>query len=478
MPAWNQSVGLVLFLLACLPAGPAWPAAPATPQACEFPQGFACIAARVAPSVVNVSTVRQVSGRMPEEYASDPRMRDFFDQLFGEPRNFDQRSLASGVIISKEGYILTNHHVVDKASAIVVKFRDGRESKAKLVGADATSDLAVIKVEGQADWPVADMADSDKIQIGDWVLAIGSPFGLEQTVTAGIISAKGRVIGEGPYDDFLQTDASINPGNSGGPLIDMQGRVVGINTAIFSNSGGSLGIGFAVPINMARKIADDLVKSGKVQRGWLGVVIQPLTEDLAAQFGLKDAHGALISSVAKNGPADKAGLKPGDIILEFNGQALNRTHELPRLVSGLKKGQQATLAYWREGARREVAVTVGDLSEAEGTTAARPRDTQRQAPAETSLLGMAVENLTPENAEQLGTDNRDGVVITNVSPGGLADTAGLQPGDVIREINRRKVRNSGDYQGIVKSLKANSTVLLLIERNGYPIFATIKIAQM
>jgi serine protease Do len=460
----------------------AWSAATtvAGAQKCTVPESFACVAQQVASSVVNVSTVRIVRERPAEDFSSDPQMRDYFDQLFGQQpyRNFNQRSLGSGIIISADGYILTNFHVVYKASEIRVKLKDGRETRAKIVGTDQSSDLAIIKIEGFTNLPILEMGDSDKAQIGDWVLAIGSPFGLEQTVTAGIISAKGRVIGEGPYDDFLQTDASINPGNSGGPLVDMQGKVLGLNTAIFSSSGGSLGIGFAVPINMAKKVAADIIKTGKVQRGWLGVVIQPLTEELASQFHMQKTNGALVSSVTKDGPADKAGLKPGDVLLRFNGKPLATSTDLPRQVAEMQKGQTARVTYWREGGEKEATVTIGDLAEAEKSGSVRPRaEATRQHP-EPSLLGIDVENLTRETAQQLGTQDLEGVVITNVEPGSLADLAGLIPGDIIREMNKTRIRSTTDFRKILKTIKPNSTLLLLIERNGFPVFVTIKIADV
>jgi serine protease Do len=469
-PRMAVAGGLLMMLL----AGAAW----AQPK--MVPASFADVAAKVAPAVVNISTVRLVRQVAPAEGFMDPWTQDFFDQFYGQQpdRYYAQPSLGTGVVIDKRGFILTNNHVVAKASEIVVKFKDGKEVKAEVVGSDPTTDLAVIRVRGGDNWPAAELGDSDQIRVGDWVIAVGSPFGLEQTVTSGIISAKGRTIGQGPYDDFLQTDASINPGNSGGPLVNMDGQVIGINTAIFSNSGGSMGIGFAVPISMAAKVYGDLVKTGSVHRGWLGVVIQPMTRELAQHFKLKDTEGVLVSALISGGPAERAGLKAGDVILAINGKTIGAPNELSRSVAQLQPGQTAGLNVLREGEPLEIKVRMGDqmLAQKEGGKVRGGTPSARK-PVSSSILGVQVDNLTPQTAQQLGTDDLAGVVVTAVETGGAAEGAGLQPGDVIRELNRQRIRNQSDYGNILRALRPGADLLILIERNGYAIYIAMKIPR-
>ncbi len=360
----RKTIGVVLLLALAFGAGlgtrpllaqGAGVQAPIVPAALPVPSdSFAEVAAAVKPAVVNINTVSRGPMRTP------------FDQFFGEEfsrRFFSerpevlQRSLGSGVIVDAAGIALTNAHVVAHATAIEVTTADGRKHKAKVIGTDSRTDLAVLRLEGDGRYPAALLGDSEKVSVGDWVLAVGSPFGLEQTVTAGIISAKGRIIGQGPFDDFLQTDAAINPGNSGGPLVNMRGEVVGVNTAIVADGQG---IGFAIPANMARKVYTELVARGKVSRGWLGVSVQPLTSELARSFEAKDDRGALVASVLQDGPAGKAGLKAGDIILEFDGKKVESSSDLQRSVGLTSPGRTVRVRVWRDRAERPLEVTIAE----------------------------------------------------------------------------------------------------------------------
>lgn len=447
------------------------------------PGTFADVAEKVSPAVVNISAVRLIRRTVPDQVFMDPWAQEFFDQFYGQQqpdRYITQPSLGSGVIVDPAGYILTNNHVVAKAAEIVVKLQDGQEYKAEIMGTDPRTDLAVIRVKGRKSWPAAELGDSDRLRVGDWVVAVGSPFGLEQTVTQGIISAKGRNINQGPYDNFLQTDASINPGNSGGPLVDMSGKVVGINTAIFSNTGGSLGIGFAVPINMASRVYADIVKSGTVHRGWLGVVIQGLTPDLAKQFQLSDRTGVLVSSVVEGGPAARAGVRPGDVILACDGRPLTTPNELPRLVAQALPGSQMTLSLLRDGRDLELKVRIGDQNQVTTGEAAPARSAERTRPApraEGGMLGLQVGALTRETAQQLGTRDLNGAVVTAVDVNGAAAEAGIQAGDILRELNRKRVRSPVDVQQVLKGLSPGDDLLVLLERNGYTIYIAMKVPR-
>lgn len=450
------------------------------------PTSFADVAEQVSPAVVNVSTVRFVKNRFanPNQF-QDPQMREFFEHFFG-PQVFREAppqkttSLGSGVIVDQAGYILTNNHVVEKASEIIVKLKSGEEYKATVVGTDPTTDLAVLKLEDRNQpWPSVDMGDSDAARVGDWVIAMGSPFGLEQTVTSGIISAKGRTIGQGPYDDFIQTDASINPGNSGGPLVDMNGKVIGINTAIFSRTGGSLGIGFAIPINLAQRVYDDIVKTGQAHRGWLGVFIQALTPELAQHFKMKKAMGVLITSVVSGGPADRGGIKPGDVIIQFDGKTVETPNELQRLVGLTEVREKITLQVIRNGARKKIKVQIGDQATAERRqtqSAAQPVRPQTRKDT-IALLGIACDDLTPRLGKQLRTQNYRGVVVKSVEPGSPAEGAGIAPGDIIREVNRRAVKNKRILRKALAALSPGDELLLKIERNDYPIYMVMKIPR-
>jgi serine protease Do len=418
---------------------------------------FAKVAEAIKPAVININTVSKggaggPGGRTPfEEFFGE----EFFRRFFGDaPERIPQRSLGSGVIVDPSGIALTNAHVVEKATDIEVVTLDGSKHKAKVVGVDKKTDLAVLKLDdGKGTFKFARLGDSDKTQVGDWVIAVGSPFGLQATVTAGIISAKARQIGQGPFDDFLQTDAAINPGNSGGPLVNMQGEVVGINTAIVA---GGAGIGFAIPSNMAKKIYTELVAKGKVTRGWLGVSIQPLTPELARSFGAKDAKGVLVSDVIPDSPAAKAGLKPGDILLEFDGKKTEAPGDLQRVVGLTNPGYEAKLKVWRDQGERTVEVRIGESPD--------EREIARQSGRPKSMLGLEVRPVTPEVARQLNLKSTEGVVVTRVEDGSAAAESGLQRGDVIREINRQKVRTLGDFERLTRDVKEGDRLTVLLQR--------------
>jgi serine protease Do len=444
--------------------------APIIPAALPLPSGsFAQVAAAVRPAVVNINTVSLSRGRSPLEefFGGEEFLRRFFGEIPGERR--PQQSLGSGVIVDPSGVVLTNSHVVERASEIEVATADGKKHKAKLVGIDKRTDLAVLRIQGGGRFTAATLGDSDKVSVGDWVLAIGSPFGLEQTVTAGIISAKGRVIGQGPFDDFLQTDAAINPGNSGGPLVNMAGEVIGINSAILSRSGGNVGIGFSIPINMAKKIYTELVARGKVTRGWLGVSVQPLTPDLAKSFGAKDTKGVLVADVIQDSPAQQAGLQAGDILLEFDGKKVEAPPDLQRAVGLTTPGKAVQVKLWRDRGERQVQIKIGEFPEA-GVA-------QRSSPQGRGLLGLDVRPLTPEQARQLNLRSAEGVVVVQVDDESPAAEAGIQPGDVIREVNRQKVRSLGEYEKLTKGLRPGDRVTLLLQRGPAALFVAFTVAK-
>ncbi|MBE9503197.1 MAG: DegQ family serine endoprotease [Proteobacteria bacterium] len=426
------------------------------------------------PAVVNISTTKVVKhgdfGGAPMS-PSDPFRDffgdDFFDKFFGQipKREFKSQSLGSGFVIDKAGYILTNNHVVENADEIVVKFSDGREFKAEMIGRDSRTDVALIKIEDHNELPIVELGDSDSLDVGEWVIAIGNPFGVGQTVTAGIVSAKGRDIGAGPYDDFIQTDASINPGNSGGPLFNVSGEVVGINTAIFSPSGGNVGIGFATPINMVKRLLPQLKKEGTVTRGWLGVMIQTITKDLAKTLKLPSEEGALVADVVENSPAEKAGLKRGDVVILFDGEKIGKMKELSSVVASTPVGKTVEVEVLREGKKKTLKAEIEKLVEEELI----------QSEGKTENLGMTVQEITPEIAKHLHQDLMGGVFISRIERGSAADNGGLKRGDVILEINMKDIRGIGDYKREVKRFKKGDAALFLISRNGNTFYATVKI---
>lgn len=356
---------------------------------------------------------------------------------------------------------MTNNHVVEDADQIKVKLSNGKEYDGKVVGRDPKTDLALVKIDGASDLHPLAMGNSDKLQVGSWVVAVGSPFGLEQTVTAGIVSAKGRVIGSGPYDNFIQTDASINPGNSGGPLINTNGEVVGINTAILAEGKG---IGFAIPISMAKNVASQLQEKGHVTRGWLGVGIQDLTPELTKSFGLTDKKGALVSQVMPGSPAAKAGIEQGDVILEFDGKTITESKDLPQMVASTPVGKSVNVKVYRNGKTVDREVKISEMEE---TAAANTTSMHKKT------LGISVQNLTPELARRLRSNSDSGVVVTRVEPGSPAADAGIQTGDIIREVNRKSVKDAEDLIQKIEQAKDQNNILLLVQRGQNNMFAAV-----
>ena len=443
---------------------------PVVPAALPVPSGsFSQVAETVAPAVVNINTVsRGPSGRTPiEEFFGE----EFFRRFFGEvpEREQVQRSLGSGVIVDPSGIVLTNAHVVERASEIEAVTADGKKHKAKVVGVDRRTDLAVLKLQGGGPYPAATLGDSDKLKVGDWVLAIGSPFGLQQTVTAGIISAKGRSIGQGLFDDFLQTDAAINPGNSGGPLVNMSGEVVGINSAILSRSGGNVGIGFSIPVNMAKRIYTELAARGKVTRGWLGVSIQPLTPELAKGFGLREAKGVLISDVVQDSPAERAGIAAGDIVTEFDKKKVDSPQDLQKAVAATAPGKGVPVKVWRDKTEKTLEIKIGETPD--DSVALKSTNKSR------TMLGLDVRPITPEIARQLNLRGGEGVLVFSVEDDSPAAEAGLQRGDVIREVNRQRVRNLQDYERATKEVKEGDRVTVLLQRGQQSLYVAFTVAK-
>ncbi len=405
-------------------------------------------------------------GLPPGGGGGDPfdQLRRYFGQ--GGQREYKQHGLGSGVIVSPDGYILTNNHVVGNADEIHVTLQDKREFTAKVIGKDAKTDLGLIKIDTKDALPVAPLGDSNTTDVGDWVIAIGNPFNVGMTVTAGIVSAKGRILG-GDYDDFIQTDASINPGNSGGPLINTKGEVIGINTAIYSRTGANNGIGFAIPIDMARNVMDQLKAHGRVVRGWLGVEIQEVTPDLAQSFGLPKPEGALVASADKDGPAGKGGIERGDIVLSFNGHPVDDEHELPALVAQTPINQKVPVEVVRNGKHMTLDVTIGERKE--------PQVASAKAETPGGNWGMQVGDITPEIAQQFHLEGTKGVVIQKVAPDSPSADAGLQPGDVVMEVNHDKVATVSDFVAKAKDAQTNKKpALLLVQRGGATLYTVIK----
>ena len=456
------------------------------PVAMPAANGFAEVAKAVTPAVVNITTVtgEKVSeGRdVPDELRD--RMEEFFGgpggpsgprgfrgpQGPGEPRGHRGGGQGSGVIVSSDGYVLTNNHVIDGAREVTVTLPDKREFKGKIVGADPKTDLAVVKIEGQ-NLPTVAWGDATKLQVGEYVLAVGNPFGLNSTVTLGIVSALGRGrMGITQYEDFIQTDAAINPGNSGGALVNTRGELVGINTAIFSQTGGYQGVGFAVPTSMGKPIYESLIKTGKVVRGYLGVGIQDLSQDLAKSFGLKDAKGALVSDVKEEGPADQAGLKQGDVITSYQGSPVEDAVALQRLVTRTAVGTKVPVKVIRDGREKDLTVTIAEQPD---YTRIAKADL---AEADYAFAGVAVQDLDRETAKELGGKGKtQGVVVTSVEPDSGAEKAGLMPGDVIREINRQPVKSVKEFEKVSSAVKKGENVLILINRRGSSLFLTAKV---
>ncbi len=445
-------------------------------------KAFASVVKKAEPAVVHVAVEKSVKGggtgpANPFDFFNDP----FFERFFGpqfrhprvdprrQPRQFKQRAAGSGFIISPDGYILTNNHVVENADKITVRLNDKREFKAKVVGTDPQSDVAVIKIDG-TNLPVLPLGNSDKIEVGEWVIAIGSPFELNQTVTVGVVSAKGRNrMGINDYENFIQTDAAINPGNSGGPLLNIYGEAIGINTAIFSRSGGYMGIGFAIPINMAKAIEQQLRKYGKVTRGWLGVVIQDLDEDLARSFGIDRTQGVLVSEVSDNSPAARAGLRQGDILVTYNGAKLADVADLRNKVAMTAPGTKVTMELIRDGHKKKVEVTIGEQPSDFST-----RVTMGAATSPLAGMGLTLQDLTPELADQFGYKVNQGVLVAEVAPGSPAERVGMQAGQLIEEVNRQRVRNLRELKKALKKSKHPKEVLLRVRAGDFSQYVVLR----
>ncbi len=428
------------------------------------PASFADLAERLEPAVVNVR-VTKLGPAVTSPFEGTP-FEDFFRQSPGQQRRQRIQGAGSGFVISPEGFIVTNNHVVEGAREVKVTFASGDEYAAKVVGRDSKVDLALIKVEPKGSLPSVTLGDSDTLRVGDWVLAIGNPFGLEGTVTAGIVSAKGRVIGAGPYDDFLQTDAAINPGNSGGPLFNLRGEVVGINSAIVA---GGQGVGFAIPINLAKTLLPQLREEGRVTRGWLGVVIQPVTPSLARSLKLKEARGALVADVVPDSPAARAGLKQGDVITHVQGRKIEEANALPRLVAGLKPGTKVELGVLHDGRTQTVTVTLGRMPDEEQVASPRGEEDDHAA-----RVGVALAEVPRALARQLDLPPGRGALVTAVEPGSPADRAGVRPGDVLVEVNRQPVASPQAAVEAIRKAPASEPLLVRIAREGGQLYAALE----
>jgi len=438
---------------------------------------FSTLVKKLTPVTVNISSTKTVKSGFRNFGApfggqdSDPFRDyfgdDFFRRFFGDQpqKEYKQRGLGSGFIIDKDGYILTNNHVVEDADEIKVKVHNEKEYDAEIIGRDPKTDIALIKIKDlKEDLPVAQLGDSDSLKVGEWVIAIGNPFGLQETVTAGIVSAKWRKIGAGPYEDFIQTDASINPGNSGGPLFNLNGSVVGINTMIYSPSGGNVGIGFAIPINLAKNVVSQLKEKGRVVRGWLGVVVQTVTPELAKSFGLEEGKGALIADVDKTGPANKAGITSGDIIVTFDGREIREMADLPLIVAETPVGKKVKVVVVRGGKRKTFTVTIGELKE---------KKLDQAAVQEKKNLGITVGEITPDLAQRYGLSENDGVLVYSVDRGTPAEDAGVRRGDIIIEVNRKSVTTTDEYYAAVEE-STEGNILMLIKRGRSSLWIVIK----
>ena len=444
---------------------------------------FTVLSEKLSPAVVNIA-ITQATGspnqaplaqRQPpappfggQDPSGDDPWGELYRRFFGEPdgpRGQPRQGLGSGVIIDAKGIILTNNHVVENAEKITVRFADDQEFNAKILGRDARTDIAVLQItDGKGAFPSAPLGDSAKLRVGEWVVAMGSPFGLDNTLTVGVVSAKGRRIGAGPYDNFIQTDASINPGNSGGPLVNLRGEVVGINTAIFSRSGGNLGIGFAIPIDIVKEIVPELIKTGKVTRGWLGVNIQRVTPELAESFGLKETRGALVAGIMAGSPAAQADIRVGDVIVEYNNNPVASADQLPILVARTPVGESVKAVVVRDNQRVPVNLRIAELKDEQVVAAVAPKP---------NPLGLTVQDLTPQIAETLGVEG-GGVVVASVQPQSAAAEAGIRRGDVILEVNRKRIVSVSAFQTMIEQLKGGDNVLFLLRRGNDSLFLALK----
>ncbi len=465
---WFFAAAVGLALAAMMVAGRA--------DARVAPESFANLAEKLLPAVVNISTTSVVRGRsgVPElpQFPPGSPFEEFFRDFFerNQPNQPQQQrkatSLGSGFIIDKAGIVVTNYHVIQDADEITVILHDDTTLQAEIVGRDPKTDLAVLRVKPESELPAVPFGDSDAIRVGDWVMAIGNPFGLGGTVTAGIVSARGRNINSGPYDDFIQTDASINRGNSGGPLFNMDGQVVGINTAIFSPSGGSIGIGFSIPAATAKNVIDQLVKYGRTRRGWLGVRIQEVTGEIAESLGLKDTTGALVASVTEKSPAEDGDIKAGDVILKFAGRDVSEMRQLPRIVAETEIGKKVPVLVWRDGKQVTTFVEVGELQEEEEVAAVEEGDLKPGAETAIAELGLTLGGLSDEARKQYSLrSDLKGVLVTSVDPNGAAAEKGFQPGDVIVEASQEEVHSPSEVAEKIEAAKkaGRKSILLLVE---------------
>ncbi len=447
----------------------------------QISEAFEEAAANVSSSVVSIFAEQTVKVQSPFGFPDDAFKdffgEDFFKRFFGTPPQQEQkrtvRSLGSGVIVTQDGYILTNNHVVANAEKLSVIIGDNKTYEAKIIGTDPPTDVAVIKIEAN-NLPAAKLGDSEKVKVGQWVIAVGNPFQLFHTVTHGIISAKGRSsVGLADYEDFFQTDASINPGNSGGALADTEGNVIGINTAIASPSGGNVGIGFAIPINMAKKVMEDLISKGEVTRGYIGLVPQDINEDLAKALKLSSTEGVLVGDVDRAGPADKGGIKRGDVLVEFDGKRIENSTQLRNMAAQARPGTQVKMGLLRDGKKMEVTITLGEKPK-ESAASQAPQE-QRSEAQTSQKLGLSVQTLTPDIAEQLGYQKDFGVIVTEVFSGSSAEESGLQRGDLIKEVNRKEIRTVQDFEEEIKDLKSGDVAAILVRRGQNTFFTTIKV---
>ena len=472
-------VGLLFALAMVLSSLPA--------AAKSAPDSFADLADRLLPSVVNISStqvVREDRGpqapQLPEGSPFGDSFRDFFNRNQGAPRR--ATSLGSGFIISEDGLVVTNNHVIEGADEITVTLSDDSQHKAELVGRDPKTDLALLRIDAKRVLPAVPWGDSTKTRVGDWVVAIGNPFGLGGTVTAGIISARQRDINQGPYDSFLQTDASINRGNSGGPMFNMDGQVIGVNTAIFSPTGGSVGVGFAVPSSIVSRVIDQLQEFGQTRRGWLGVRIQSVTDEIAESIGLDKARGALVSSVTADGPAEEGGIQAGDVVLTFDGKPVDSMRELPRIVAETDIGKSVPVQVWRDEREQTVSVKIGQLDEEVPVLASAGPRGDAMEPEEATIddLGVSVTSITADMRQQFALpEDLQGVVITGVEPGSAAAEKSLRPGDVIVEVSQEEVSSPGQIAEKIREAREadRSSVLLKINRNGDRRFVAVRISK-
>tara|TARA_B100000029_G_scaffold510071_1_gene600721 strand:- start:751 stop:2259 length:1509 start_codon:yes stop_codon:yes gene_type:complete len=453
------------------------------------PKSFADLAEKLLPAVVNISSSQIVKPSQKPEMPKAPPgspFEDFFKEWFdrykkdGSPRR--ATSLGSGFIIDKTGYIVTNNHVIAGADEIVVNLQDGTRHEAKLLGRDSKTDLALLKIRTVKNLPFVSWGNSSTARVGDWVLAIGNPFGLGGTVTAGIISASKRNINQGPYDSFLQTDASINRGNSGGPMFNMDGKVIGVNTAIFSPSGGSVGVGFSIPSSIAKRVVAQLREFGRTKRGWLGVRIQSVTNEIAESLGLGEATGALVADVAADGPAKNSRMVPGDIILKFDGRTIAKMQDLPRIVAETKIGKRVKVEIWRNGGKKILEVVVGELREEKSARTNKVPAEKTTEPKETNIetLGLTLKQISRFMRQEYKIPNNiKGVLVTGVSDGSGASKKGITPGDVIVEVNQQEVNRPGQIAAIVSKAirKGRQSVLLLINRGGNVRFIAVRLGK-